>query len=160
MATPEEYNKLYQRALRYLSMRQHTEYEMRSYLSRVIRKEKITEDVVEKIISQLKEDKYINDSQFVRDYIDLRSAHKQKGKRGLTFELQKKGIKSEEIDAYFSNNTLDERALAREALNKVWDRYHSLNKLKRFQKATQFLLRRGFSYDIIRKTIEELEDSK
>ena len=160
MATSEEYNKLYQRALRFLSMRQHTEHEMRRYLTRVASKEKINDDAVEKIISQLKMDRYIDDSQFVHDYIDLRSAHKQKGKRGLTFELQKKGVKPAEIDAYFSINTLDERKLAGTALKKVWDRYHNLNRLKRYQKSSQFLLRRGFAYEVIRKTIEEFEDSE
>ena len=160
MATSEEYNKLYQRALRFLSMRQHTEREMRRYLIRVVSKEKIREDVVEKIISQLKTDRYIDDSKFVRDYIDLRSTHKQKGKRGLTFELQKKGIKSTEIDAYFSNNAIDEYKLAGAALKKVWERYNNLNRLRRYQKASQFLLRRGFSYEAIRKTIEEFEESE
>lgn len=160
MATQDEYNRLYQRALRFLGMRQHTEHEMRIYLNRVASKEKIVEDIVEKTITQLKTDGYINDSQFVSDYVDLRSAHKQKGKRGLTFELQKKGVKPAEIDAYFLNNTLDESKLAAAALYKVWDRYHSLNKLKRYQKASQFLLRRGFSYEVIRKTIEEFEDSE
>jgi len=160
MAASEQYNKLYQRALRYLSMRQHTEYEMSLYLNRVATKEKITEDIVEKIITKLKTDGFINDSQFVRDYIDLRSAHKQRGKRGLIFELQKKGIKPAEIDAYFSSNALDEQKLAGTALNRVWDRYRNLNKLKRYQKATQFLLRRGFAYEVIRKTIEEFEESE
>ena len=160
MATSEEYNKLYQRALRFLSMRQHTEREMRRYLIRVVSKEKIREDVVEKIISQLKTDRYIDDPKFVRDYIDLRSTHKQKGKRGLTFELQKKGIKPAEIDAYFSNNAVDEHKLAGAALKKVWERYNNLNRLKRYQKASQFLLRRGFSYEAIRKTIEEFEESE
>jgi len=148
------------RAIRFLSMRQHTEEEMRRYLTRVANKEKIGDDAVEKLISQLKTDKYIDDPQFVRDYVDLRSAHKQKGKRGLAFELQKKGVKPAEIDAYFSNNVIDEYKLASTALNKVWDRYHNLNKIKRYQKASQFLLRRGFVYEVIRKTIEEFEDSE
>ena len=160
MDRKEQYNKLYQRSLRVLSSRQRTESQIRDYLNRVIQKEKIDSDLIEEVISQLKRVDYINDSQYISDYVDIRTKNKQKGKRGLIYELQKKGIKSDAINTYFANNSVDEEQLAKMALYKVWGRYRGLNKFDRYKKTTQYLLRRGFDYEVVRKTIEEFEESE
>ena len=72
-------------------------------------------------------------------------------------ELRQKGIEDELVDRYFSKNSLNEEGLARQILEKRWPRLIGLSKRKRFEKAARFLMSRGFSFDLTKKTIEDRE---
>lgn len=147
-------------AYRYLSYRARTEKELREYLQKKAKKHQFSLDVINKVFLRLQEEGYVNDEEFIELFVASRSHHKPKGKYALLSELQQKGISRERIENYFAQNPLEEIGLANAALFKVWYKIKTLPKLKRTQKAISFLRSRGFQYDAIKKTIEELERSE
>lgn len=140
----------------FLKFRPRTEQEIRDYLYKKVAKTHWSRDDAEKIIDNLKTQDLINDEQFVDWFVRQRMALKPKGQRLLKRELKQKGIKDELVDKYFSRRVVDEEGLARQILEARWGRYKNLNERKRFEKAAGFLGRRGFGFDVIKKTIENL----
>lgn len=144
-------------AYHYLSYRARTGKEMETYLKKKAEKYRFSSDSVETAFTTLLEQGYINDLSFIESFIYSRSQNKPKGEYALMSELKQKGISRELIENYFENNPIDEQGLAYRALHKIWYRISSLPKLVRIKKAADFLGRRGFQYDTIKKTIEELD---
>lgn len=147
-------------AYHYLSYRARTTKEIEKYLRKKAEKHKFTPEVVETAFSALKTEGYINDESFIESFIYSRSQNKPKGKYALTTELRQKGISPDLIETYLTNNPVDENPLAYLALQRIWDKIFRLPKLERTKKAYNFLRRRGFQYDVIKKTIEELEHTE
>lgn len=150
---------LLNKAYFFLKFRPRTEKEIRDYLYKKIKTTHWSREAADKVIKKLKEQELINDKKFIDLFIRDRIAIKPKGKRVLIRELKLKGIKDELIEEYFSQNSLDEESLALKILEKRWLRFKSLDSQKRFEKSVRFLMNRGFEYDLIKKTIDKLEDS-
>jgi len=147
---------LLNKAYFYLKFRPRTVVEMRHYLYKKIIKTHWSRAAADKVIDYLIDQKLLDDRQFISLFVEQRKTLKPKGKYILKQELLRFGIDKDLIDNYFDNNPVDEFFLAKQTLEKYWSRFKDLAPDKRFQKASQFLLRRGFSYEVIRRTIEEL----
>jgi regulatory protein len=160
MEIKKEYVKLLNYAYRYLSYRMRTEFETRRYLTDKAHGLNINLVFVDKVITTLKEEHYINDSLFIEEFVNSRSKSKPKSAYALSLELSNKGINKNLIDSYFETNLLDESQLAYTALERKWRVFKTLPKEKKLQKSYDFLRRRGFSFSIIKKTIEEMESSE
>lgn len=152
------YDKALNFAYFYLKFRFRTKKEVINYLHKKSKKYHFSGEVIDQVIKTLEEQELINDKKFIEWFIEQRSKSKQKGEFVLRGELIRFGIEKNLIDEYFENNRLDEEKLADEALKSRWERFKNLDKKMRFQKAAQFLLRRGFDFDIIKKTINKLID--
>ncbi len=144
----------------YLKFRLRTKKEIRDYLLKKIKKRHWSHDHVEQVIKNLEEQGLINDDEFIRWLVESRNKAKPKSVFVLRRELRRFGVEQERIDNYFEKNSLDEEALAQKALMARWQRYSNLDKRARFEKAAQFLLRRGFNFDVIKKTIAKFEGSE
>lgn len=144
-------------AYRYLSYRMRTQKEIKSYLEEKAIKRNIQSSIIPEVIKQLQEEHLINDALFIEEFILSRSKSKPKGKFALTIELKQKGISEQLLDEYFQNNGLNEEKLAKDALIKKWKQYTPLPQDKRFKKSAGFLRSRGFTFEVIKKTIEEFE---
>lgn len=141
------------RAYHFLKFRLRTEKELRDYLIR----KKAPADLIEKIINKLKKSKFINDKEFIKWWVDQRSYFKPKGRFVLKQELLRKGIAKDLIDDFFENyENNDEDGLAIKALEKKRPSLERLGEKERYQKAINFLLRRGFSFDSAKKAFEIL----
>ena len=145
-------------AYHYLHFRARTVHEMRAQLTKKAQKYPKALPYIDEVISFLLEEKYLNDSEFIKEYVRSQITSKPQSAYLMARELQMKGISQEDIKKYFQENTLDEEELAQRALTKVFGRWQSLHPLKRKKKAYDYLARKGFSYDIIR-TIYEQEHS-
>ncbi len=156
----EEIQRLLSRALFYLRFRMRTEKEMHIYLSEKAVQYGYTNLIVERVVRDLIEMGYINDQKFVESYVLSHQNVKQKGQFLLRNELLKKGVNEDIVDAYFEKNPVNEYQLATQALEKRWNRYVLLDRPKRFQKAHDFLRRKGFPYSVVKKTIEEMEEKR
>ncbi len=143
----------------YLKFRPRTIKEMRDYLNKKIEKQHWSRDAVEEVIKQLLEMGMLNDREFVRLFVEQRNVAKQKSQFVLNRELIRYGIDQTLIDDYFANNPQNEEELALKALAPRWHRYENLPSRDRFQKAAAFLMRRGFSFDVVKKTINNLVQS-
>lgn len=160
MIEKKEYIRLLNYAYRYLSYRMRTEHEVRIYLLGKAQKLHINENCISEVISTLKEEHYLDDQKFVEEFVHSRTKSKPKSEYALTVELAQKGISNEVIEEYFKTHTLDELKLAYEAIQRKWQVFNTFPKEKKLQKAYSFLQRRGFSFSVIKKTIEQLESSE
>lgn len=144
----------------YLKFRSRTRKELQNYLLKKREKYHFTDDIIEKALHELEEQHLIDDKNFIEQYVSSRTISKPKGELALRTELMKLGITKDLLDEYFLQQPLDQFAQAHQALSSRWQRFNTLDKKKRFEKAASFLLRRGFSFEIIKKTIAEMEEKE
>lgn len=127
---------------------------MRDYLT----KKKAAEEVIEKIITSLKEKKFLNDESFARSWVLNRARLKPKGKSFLKFELRQKGITDEIIQkvlAEVQEEIPNELEQAKSIISKRMERLKGAPREEIYQKVGGFLARRGFSWDIVKKAIDD-----
>lgn len=151
----EEFKKMVQYGLRYLSYRPRTEQEMYRYLV----DKGFHEREVRSVIEQFVKDKYIDDAKFATQWVKERLNGKNKGKYLLAEELRHKGIPQHLIESAIQ--CVDENdeieaclTIARKKVKSI----HDLNDVKQKHKLQQFLLRRGFSYDMIHRVCRILHE--
>ncbi|MEK7164224.1 MAG: regulatory protein RecX [Patescibacteria group bacterium] len=120
-------------AFHFLSFRSRSEKEMRDYLV----KREVLE--INETIDKLKELDLINDTKFTSEFVNARSHNKPKGKKALVIELKRKGINVENLD-------INEDELAKYALSK--------KNIKDKMRAQRFLYSRGFSWNVIERTLK------
>ncbi len=158
-----EVGKLVERVYGLLNVRYRSEREIRDYLKNLSFKRKLKEQdelsevVVEALIEKLKIRDLINDVRFAREWVEARRKSKKKGINALKAELFQKGINREIVDEVIGADKTDEMSeenLAKESLEKKLRIWKSLPEAEFKQKAIQFLMRRGFNYDIAKQVVE------
>jgi len=146
--------RAYERCLHYLSFRPRSTREVRDYM----RGKDVDEDIREQVIERLTRTRLLDDRAFCAYWIDNRRAHRPKGRWALRSELALKGIEREIIAEMLEE--LDEEADALRAAER------QAVKLARYDDATfrrrllGFLQRRGFGYDVARRTVEYYEKDR
>ncbi len=156
----EEFNKALNFAYFYLKFRPRTQKEIVKYLEKKSQKYHFSPIIIKKVTQHLIEVNLINDSEFISLFIQQRNSFKPKSKFILSQELIRFGVSKELIDQYFSEHETDEFQLAKKALTNRKIILSQINTKKGYQKAFNFLLRRGFSFEIVKKTIAELIDKE
>lgn len=145
----------------YLKFRARTKKEVKDYLSKKSQKfSYLSPEIIDQVLIDLEEEGVIDDKAFVIWFIDQRLRSKPKGEIALRQELSRMGIAKDLLDDYFQQNPIDQEVEAGKAIARRWSLYSHLDKRKRFEKAANFLLRRGFSFDVIKKTIAEREEKE
>jgi regulatory protein len=148
-------NKAYFFAVRFLQYRPRSIKEIKDYL----KKKNINETEIEKAIEELLEQKFLNDEEFAKMWVRTRVALKPLSQRVLRLELLQKGIDKEIIDtvlaetAETSGNDLE---MARLLAQKKKEKYKNLSRDEVYKKLGGFLMRRGFTYDIAKRSIDEV----
>lgn len=142
------FGKCLEAALHLLSYRPRSEAEIRQRLYRRFEKE-----TIDRVVLHLQERQIVDDAAFARFWTENRESFSPRSKRLLKMELRRKGIDSEVVDEVLGGVD-DEESAYRAAQRKG----HNLGKdYETFrQKLGAFLGRRGFSYDVINRTIERL----
>ncbi|OGK37552.1 hypothetical protein A3F03_01295 [Candidatus Roizmanbacteria bacterium RIFCSPHIGHO2_12_FULL_41_11] len=158
-----EFEEKIQRALNYayffLKFRPRTKKEMLTYFTNKAKKTQLLDnEVIETTITQLEEEGLIDDRAFIAWLVEQRAKHKHKSERAIYYELLRFGLSKELINDYFETHPVDQESQARLALKKKWRTYQLLDQRRRFEKAANFLLRRGFPFVIAKKTIAEMEE--
>ena len=166
-----ETGKLYNAALNYISFRPRSEHEIRQLLYRkthrpvrsktgTISKKNIdkleSEKTIDNVISRLHEKKFLDDEAFAKWFLDQRTTFKPKGKIALKFELAGKGIDRKIVDSVLSEvSKTSEKDMAEEVLRKKMARSTKLSDDPREvkKKLTQFLVSRGFSWDLASEAV-------
>lgn len=145
----KDYSKAKDIALKFLSYKARSEKEVRDKL---VSKE-VESMTIDRVIEFLKRYDYINDEKFANSYVRERIRLKLEGRKKLVYDLRQKGIKQEIIDHVLDNTDIDEIDQAIQLLEK---KVHDKTELdiKEKQRIYQFLLRKGFSYDIIKKAFD------
>lgn len=145
--------EVYLLALRFLSFRPRSEKEMRVRLLK-----KFPKDLVEKIIKELKEEKFLDDREFAKAFLRNREILRPSGRKLLFLELRKKGIEKEIIEEVLNKvyNKEKELELAKKAAKKKIKIYKNLPRKESFQKLLGFLQRRGFNWQTIKEVLNEI----
>jgi len=145
----EEQDRFWQRSLNFLSYRPRSKKEIEIYL----RNKDCPDQLAQSIIKRLIRLKLLNDIEFAKIWIKDRQA-KLKGPRLIYSELVQKGLNQQKIEPILEKwyNQNQEKIIAKQA-------YRKKVKGKKLpfdqqQKITQFLMRRGFNYDIIKEIIQ------
>lgn len=150
----EHENKIeeaFQKALKLLSFRPRTEYEMRSRLE----KYGFTTSIIEDVIKRLGEKEYIDDQKFAEEWAENRSTFRPRGRRLLERELRLKNVGDEQIQSVL-DDLPDEIELARVAAKKYGSKLKGLDEVNFKKKLYGFLTRRGFLYEDIKPVMEEM----
>ncbi len=158
-----EIGKLIERIYGLLSVRDRSEKEIRDYLSRLSFKKKLKGDealsemVIESLIDKLKQKGLINDEKFARAWVEARRKSKKKGIIALKQELFQKGIHKGIIDEVISSQFTanDENNLAEQALDRKLKVWKNLSLQEFRKKASEFLMRRGFEYSVVKGVVEK-----
>jgi regulatory protein len=142
-------------ALKILSFRRRTEKQVKDKLQ----KKGFDEKTIKATIDKLKEFDLINDIEFATAWVKDRLAFKPRGKKLLKQELWKKGIKKEIIEQVTEELCQNEDKSALELLEKIKKRYKDLEEKAAKRRMFNFLLRRGFSYEVARQVLTQLTQS-
>ncbi len=128
-----------QLALRYLTVRMRSEYEMRQYL----RKKQVPADQIDAIIDYLYSYHYLDDAQFAESYIRDKLRFNPCGRLKLEMALKEKGIDPYVIeDALYAEYPEEtERALLQKEYEKCRE------KGKKYQQTMRYLYGKGYSAD-------------
>lgn len=147
----DNFDKLFEKTLRFLSFRPRSEKEIKDYLT----KKKSNDLETKKIIEKLKEHKFLNDEEFAKWWVEQRTRVKPRADRVIKFELAQKGIEKEIIDNILPK---DLESDLKKALGLAEIRMRRLEKIedrkKVYEKLARFLASKGFNYDIIKEVID------
>lgn len=146
------------KALDYLSYKPRTAQEVRRKLTR----SGFADGVAEQAVARMQDLGYVDDADYARRYAEQRFRSKGHGPRRIAYDLRRRGVARQHIDAALDTLRADKdltsraRALAR----KRWKRLsREQDPYKRRRKLSRYLQRRGYSFDVIRRITDELEAS-
>jgi regulatory protein len=142
--------RAYQQALVFLSYRARSESEIR----RNLRKHEFSDEIIEHTLDRLRENRFADDSQFARAWVENRNIFRPRSRRALQMELRQKGLSDETAQTALAG--LDEEALAYEAGLKKARRLEALEWNEFRKKLSGFLARRGFPYSVIAPVVSRI----
>ena len=144
-SSQDEYQKVYDKAVRLLSDRLHT----RAELKRKLTLKKYSPEAIEQVLDRLNQLKVLNDEQFAEIFLDNLIRYKTFGYYGLKAKLLARGVAGEIAERLLSQAlSLDEevRIGMKLASKKSPDR----------QKLIQALQRKGFSSSAIHQILSNV----
>ncbi len=147
----DEKERALQSALRFIGYKQRTEAEVIQKLEKL----QFSTDIIELIMSELREKKYVDDREFADQWIELRCEFKPRGKNLFQYELRKKGIPLNVIEEAI-RNIPDEKIMAIRLGKKYLQRFSGINDEDFRKKMTGVLLRRAFSFSVVKESIDVL----
>ena len=147
----ESREKAFQISLHYIAYKSRTREEVEEKLLN----SGFDSELILSIIEEISEKGYIDDLDYAKQWVEIRSSSKPRSKRQMSFELKKKGI-SEEIINKALGRAPTENELALSLGRKYIRRYQHLDEKDIEKKLFEVLARRAFSYDVIQETLREL----
>jgi regulatory protein len=116
------------------------------------------EAVIEEIVELLKKAGDIDDTRFAALWVESRMHMNPAGDVVLKHELRSKGVSDAIIEATLTEKAekYDEYEVAFSMAKERFERFKKLDRQKAMKRVYDFLLRRGFKYDTIRRIIESL----
>lgn len=140
----------FQKSLRFIAYKPRTNFDVRKKLI----ESGYPEEIVEMILQRLEEKGYINDHQFANNWSENKSLNKPRSKKLIRLELKQKSI-DEEIIEEVVNRMVSDDELAIRAAEKYYRKINNLEEITFRRRLTGFLLRRGFSYSVIKPIVDQ-----
>jgi regulatory protein len=142
-------------AFRFLGLRIHSEKELERKLSA----KKYDKEIIHSVIKELKDNHYLDDEQFAREFTEEKINKKAFGPNKVKAELKARGVSQEIINSVLEVKSSEvdfENAvmLAEKKLSSLMSR--NLDKKKINQRLYAYLLAKGFGYDLIKQVVEKV----
>ena len=151
MPDPEAFKKAKNQALKYLSYRDRSKWEITQYLE----KKQHSHLVIQQTLEYLESLDYVDDQRFALQWGQFNINKKKLGRNRLYLELLNKGIDREILEnimsTLYENNP--EIELAKECASKKWESLKGVEAKKKKRRLFQYLKRKGFSADIIYQSL-------
>ncbi len=161
---------LYEYAVGALSRKMRTVAELKRLMRERVRTQPNGSDLIETVVERLKQQRYLNDSQYAASYSQYRQENEKFGRMRVVHDLKSKGVHGDVIDktvgAAYSG--VNEEKLAREFLQKK--RTKKPKDQKEAARVFRMLVRAGFtsrtivkilrSWDVEDETLTELEQER
>lgn len=149
------YIKAQDTALHYIGYKMRTVQEIRRKLT----EKAFAEETIDEVIAFLEKYGYADDREYCRKYIKETLRMKPKSGYALKIELRQRGVSSHIIDEVMAETEMDEQTDALYWLQKKSrGQWAEMGEKKRKQ-LQDFLLRKGYSYDIIRDAFRQMEEA-
>ena len=145
------------RAVRLLAAKPRSIEELRL---RLMEKNWTNEEIVDTVLKKLEEYNYLDDEKFANDFAASKLRQKPVGRRRLKQTLSTKKLDKETIDEAIEKvyEQMPEEDILEEAIVKrvrIKGKPETREDTKKFY---DYLMRQGFSYDIIKKKMKEIAD--
>lgn len=141
----DEEHRAYLSAVRQLAVRPRSTREIEDAL----RRKGFDAASIASAVARLQQEGLLDDAEFARYWAENRSEFRPRSAGAIRYELRRKGIGGEEIDAAVED--LDDEAAAWEALARKAESWRRLEAADAERKAHGFLARRGFSHETVRR---------
>lgn len=139
-----------EKALWLISYRDHSKKELADKIRRTC-----DEDSAQKAVDRLEELGLVNDEGFARRYAEQLIFSKHMSKRGVSYELSRKGIDKELAQEILEDIDVDENEEIKAILEK---KYRNLDDEKTRRRAVAALQRLGYGWDSIRRAMDDYSD--
>ncbi len=143
-----------QTALNFVSYKPRTEYQVVAKLQ----KEKFTNEEINSAVQFLKEFGYIDDFHYAQRYVLYAKTQKKSSKKRIEIDLTKRGISKDIIKETIGKAVSEDEELdnASKLARKKYETLLARNAQQLEQKLINYLLNKGFSFEVIKKVIEKL----
>lgn len=141
----EEYDRNKTKVLKYVIYKKRTENEIKRKFQN-----EIELNMLEDIVTELKENNYISDNQYVERAVNEYIALKNLSLKQIKYKLQSKGISNILIEDYFSENRAELREYEIKSAENIISKKNDLSA----DEIIQNLLKKGFEYDNVREALE------
>jgi len=151
---PAELKRAKACALRYLSYRDRSEFE----ISERLKQKEFAKNIIQETVAWLTGLGYLNDERFALAWSRSRVSAKKFGEYRLRRELSAKGLAAATIEqtlrvVYSESNEWD---LAQACAQKKLSHLKGIDPKSKSRRLAQFLQRKGFASDIVFKTVKKL----
>ncbi len=148
----DERQRTYVQSLRFLEFKQRTRHELRQKL----KQKEFAAPIIEEVLDRLEQEKLVDDDLFAKEWTRQRMEGQRKGKLWIRQELRQKGITNELIAEVLDDVSADaEFDTALTAGRKKWKQVRGDVQEKK-RKTFPYLMRRGFSMDLVRRVMNRL----
>lgn len=146
-------NEAFRYALRLLKFRPRSEYELRQRLKR----RGFSEPAIRETLLILKEKGLVDDPEFARIWVESR-IKKPLGINRLKQELRSKGLDRDLINQAIESVTsgYSEEGVIKDLVYRRWEKLKHISPQKAKRRIFLYLLRRGFSSDLIQEEIDQI----
>ncbi len=151
----ENKNQALKFAIKLLSIRKRSVFEMKIRLKR----KEFEGNIIDEVIEELTEYKYLNDEEFAEAYINDRINFNPRGSFLVKKELREKGVAENIVNEKIKELFPEEKEMElakRAAEKKIGTLNKNLEKSKIYQKVGSYLQAKGYSGYIIREVLEDV----
>jgi regulatory protein len=145
----EEAEEAYKRAVKLISRRPRSEWELRRYFDR----REVSDLAQDVVIQRLKKNELVDDLAFAKLWIENRNTFRPRGAFALRMELKRKGVADEIIRKALAG--FDDQQAARLAAQKGARKWKDSSEREFKRRLGGYLKRRGFQYGVIFEVVAE-----